>query len=143
MPPPPLNRDTLLSMLRREQALRLCDETQAAYAAVGERPAGWLAVTEALQLRVAAEAGFTTPEGAAVAVAYLRSAQSTFAGDAEVLSIPLYVRFNRCRGGTLAPGDAAPDAPLLRADGLTRCSVHTLHAELGPLPLLLLGGSYT
>ena len=130
-------------MLRREQELRLSAETQAAYSAVGERPDAWLAVTAALQLRVAAEAGFTAPEDAAAAVAYLRAAQVTFAGDAEVLSIPLYVRFNRCRAGALAPGAAAPDAPLLRPDGARRCSVHALHAELGRMPLLLLGGSYT
>ena len=130
-------------MLRREQALRLSAETQAAYAAVGERPDAWLALTAALQLRVAAEEGFTSPDAAAAAVAFLRSAQRTFAGDAEVLSIPLYVRFNRCRAGTLAPGMAAPDAALLRPDGVRGCSVHALHAELGPRPLLLLGGSYT
>ena len=130
-------------MLRREHELRLSAETQAAYAAAGERPDAWLAVTEALQLRVAAEAGFSAPEDAAAAVAYLRAVQSNFAGDAEVLSIPLYVRFNRCRAGTLSPGDPAPDAPLLRADGATRCSVHALHAALGRMPLLLLGGSYT
>jgi hypothetical protein len=132
-------------MLRREEAQRLCAATQAAYGAARGADA-WLAVTEALQRRVAAEAGFATPAAVDAAVAYLRCAQSTFAGDAEVLSVPLYVRFNRCRAGTLAPGDAAPDAPLLRADGRTPCSVHALHAALtagGARPLLLVGGSYT
>jgi hypothetical protein len=137
-------------MLRREDALRLCAATQAAYA-VAAGPAGWLTVTDALQRRVAEEEGFRTCDGGVDdAVAYIRGAQRAFAGDAEVLSIPLYVRFNRCRAGALAPGDAAPDAPLLLADGRTRCSVLALHAALcgdggaqPRAPLLLVGGSYT
>ena len=132
-------------MLRREEELRLSADTQAAYAAAGG-PAGWLAITEALQRRVAAEAGFSTPADVDAAVAYVRAAQRTFAGDAEVLSIPLYIRHNRCRAGVLAPGMEAPDAPLLLPDGVTRSSVRELHAAAAGgarLPLLLLAGSYT
>ena len=144
--PPALNRDTLLSMLRREEQLRLCPATQAALAAEPET-AGMLAVIEALQRRVAEEAGFSTAADIDAAVAYIRAAQHNFAGDEEVLSIPLYIRNNRCRAGVLAPGMAAPDAPLLQPDGVTRCSVHALHAAAcggeARLPLLLVGGSYT
>ena len=135
-------------MLRREEELRLCQTTQAAYAAAGDG-AGMMAVTEALQRRVAMEAGFNAPYDVEAAVGYLRRAQVTFADDTEVLSIPLYIRHNRCRAGRVVPGMGAPDAPLLLPDGCTRTSVAALHTAatggsgLARLPLLLVGGSYT
>ena len=50
-------------MLRRENDLRLCAETQAAFRAVSSDPAGWLGVVETLQRRVCAEFGLSVSAG--------------------------------------------------------------------------------
>ncbi len=59
------------------------------------------------------EFGYREPRAVARAVNELRRATLNFPDDAEIASIPLYVRNNRARRGTLRVGDKGPDVPLL------------------------------
>jgi hypothetical protein len=63
------------AVLRREDELRLCPETQAAYAAAEEHTSSidWLTVTDGLQQRVLREAGVSAADMTA-ALAAMRSA---------------------------------------------------------------------
>lgn len=138
----------LRAALEAENAARLSPETQAAYAAAEAREdTDWMEVTDALQRRVLRDIMLVPLHHEAAALRALRAATHTFPS---LASIPLYVRHQRARAGCLAPGDAAPDVPLLHADGRAT----TLHAALaalrapadaqasrGPLPVLLMAGS--
>lgn len=127
-------------MLRSEEAARLAEETQAAYAEAERGGSDWLQVTEALQKRLLREAGVPR-ERMAAALFALRAAAQLFPGDAELCSIPLYVRHNRAAQGSLREGDAVPDVLLhpLRRDG----ALSLRAACAGPLPTLLVAGSWT
>ena len=92
-------------MLRREDELRLSDETLRKYQTHGQD--AYVAITTALQEQVAREFGLEAPLG----VMLLRTADS-FARDsaelAEIVSLSLYRRHNRCVDGDLSVGNAAP-----------------------------------
>lgn len=142
-------------MLRAEEAARLSEATQAAYAEAERGGSDWLHVTEALQRRLLREEAGVPPERTAAALFALRAAAQLFPRDAELRSIPLYVRHNRAAQGGLREGDAVPDVPLhtLRSGGaaLAQAAVHgtvagtvSLRAACaGPLPTLLVAGSWT
>ena len=92
-------------MLARENALRLAASTQAQYAAVKQDPAGWLGVTDDLQVAVCSEFG-VAPE---VGMQLLRQAEWIFEGDAEqIIELSLYRKYNRMVDGDLIVGDPAP-----------------------------------
>jgi len=124
-------------MLRRENELRLCDETQAAFRQQRDSPEGWLGVVEGLQRRVAAEFGLTE----AVGLDAMRCAESLLPGDEEVIEISLYRKFNRCKDGALAVGMSAPDAALYDLAG-EPVALTTLMAR-DERPLCVFAGSYT
>ena len=127
-------------MLRAEEAARRSEETQAAYGEAERGGSDWLQVTEALQRRLLREAG-VAPERAAAALFALRAAAQLFPCDAELRSIPLYVRNNRAAQGSLREGDAVPDVLLHRGAAAHAVSLRTACA--GPLPTLLVAGSWT
>lgn len=134
-------------MLRREEQLRLADETQAAFAACAVRAedaaderahgASSEALYEciaALQRRVAREFGVPEAEG----VAALRNAEA-WVGPGKARELSLYRRHNRCVDGPLRVGDAAPLSrlpPLRRVEG-----GGTLDLAACERPLVLVGGS--
>ena len=128
--------------MRAEEAARLSDETQAAYAAAEAREdTDWLEVTDALQKRVLREGG-VPPARMAAALFALRAAAQLLPHEPELAAIPLYVRHNRAAQGSLRAGDAAPDVPLHapRAGG----PATTLRAACAaPRPTLLVAGSFT
>jgi hypothetical protein len=138
----------LRELLVAENAARLSAETQAAYAAAEAADAdpafGWMEVTDALQRRLLRERG-VAPEHEAAALRALRAATYTFPA---LAAIPLYRRFQRARAGSLAPGDAPPDVPLLAGDGsrtMLLAGVAAARAPVdgraAPLPLLVCAGS--
>lgn len=92
-------------MLRREERLRLCPETQAEFAAVRTEPNGVFRVIEALQRRVAQEFGVSEDDGLTV----LRCAER-WVGKERAQELSLYRRHNRCVDGPLVIGDVAPMA---------------------------------
>jgi len=116
--PPWTQQSWLAELLTAEQAARTSAEMQARYRAAeasGDPQHGWLEETDALQRRLLRARGVSALDEAA-ALRAVRAASYTFP---ELASIPLYRRFQRARRGTLAPGDAAPDVPLLSLDGAT------------------------
>jgi len=127
-------------VLRAEAAARLSDETQAAYGAAEAREdTDWLEVTAALQQRLLREAGVPV-ERMAAALWLLRSAAALFPHEAELAAIPLHVRHNRARQGSLVVGDAAPDVPL---HPLADAAPISLLAACADAPTLLVAGSFT
>ncbi len=137
-------------MLRREDALRLSESTQAAfrsYRDAGRGPEGMLAVPTAVQLRVAEEFGVPPDVG----LEALRCAPALLPGDDEVPTLSLYRRHNRCVDGSLNVGDLAPDVELFPVCGSARASCglfspsRGLHSLLAGCArgLILIAGSYT
>jgi len=110
--------DELRAMLVREDELRRSEEVQLAYAEA-ERSEGssWMVVTQELQRRVVAEGGYSAGHPRALEALYaLRRAGLVCA---ELASIPLYVKYNRCRPCDLRCGEPAPDIELRTLDGRT------------------------
>ena len=143
-----LSLPQLKAALRAEEVARLSASTQAAYAAAEAREdTDWLEVTEELQQRVLRDEAGVPPARMAAALFALRSAAQLFPRDADLRSIPLYVRHNRAERGALRDGDALPEVPLFplrpaanaAADGAT--SLRAVCA--GTQPTLLVVGSFT
>lgn len=103
-------------MLLREDELRRSEEVQAAYAEA-ERSEGssWMAVTHELQRSVVAEAGYGA--GHPRALEALHALRRAGLVCAELASIPLYVKYNRCRPCDLRCGAPAPDVEIQTLDG--------------------------
>lgn len=154
-------KPVVIRMLRRENELRLSEETQRRYAEAEQSGLhDWMRVTEKLQEQVCRE---IIPEiDLATALRILRGAQALYPSDAEVLSIPLYVKYNRNRQGDLREGQPAPNVtlhdirgkavPLLDAGrcgaastlAALRGDAHAhAHAHAARRPLLVCAGSYT
>lgn len=128
-----ITHDTLKQMLRREDALRLSEDTLKQYKAVGHD--GYVPITTALQGQVSREFGLNEEIGTML----LRTAES-FARSpselAEIVSLSLYRRHNRCVDGTVQVGDMAP---------VLKYPVHLLDAALTKVSLfghLLSGAAY-
>lgn len=136
-------------MLRREEAERHSDATQAAFgvAEAAGSETDWLEVVSAMQARVVREAGVPSGREAA-ALWLLRTAASLWPDDAELQMISCWVRHNRATSGSLVVGDGAPDLPLHaivsaspRHHGAAR-GTSVLRA-CARKPTLLVAGSFT
>eukprot|EP01032_Pedospumella_encystans_P022707 gene22707-25721_t len=128
-----ITHDTLKQMLRREDTLRLSEHTLQQYKATGHE--GYVPITTALQAQVSREFGLNEEIGTML----LRTAES-FARNpselAEIVSLSLYRRHNRCVDGTVQEGDIAP---------VLKYPVHLLDAALTSVSLfghLLSGAVY-
>ncbi len=110
--------EELRAMLLREDELRRSKEVQLAYAeAERSESSSWMVVTDELQRCVVAEAGYGADHPRALeALCALRRAGLVCA---ELASIPLYVKYNRCRPCDLRCGELAPDMELQTLDGRT------------------------
>lgn len=130
-------------MLRREEAARLSEETQAAYALAEASGSDWMHVTRRLQERLLSEAG-VGPSRMAAGLHVLRCAASLFA-EATLAAhgaLPLYVRHNRASAGQLSEGDAVPAGLIVHdLDGSAVDFATTLSGR--PVPTLLVAGSWT
>jgi len=126
-----LSFEDLVTVLRREEASRLSEGTQAAYARAEASGSDWLNVTMALQERLLSEMG-VKPSRMAAALHVLRCAASLFGAAAldQHGALPLYVRHNRASVGQLREGDAVPA-------GLT---VHDLEGQPADFASTLLSG---
>lgn len=112
----------LKAALRREEELRTCKAQQDLYAQV-EDGCGldWIDLADQLQCNVVREfLGTTliddmvdTKELMQNALGVLRTAHQRYPEDPEFRTIPLYVRYNRARRGTLVAGDIVPDVQLV------------------------------
>jgi hypothetical protein len=98
--------DTLKDMLRREEVLRLCEETQLRLLLQGED--SYVPVVVELQKQVSREFGVEEELG----MMLMRCAESFARSDAEleeIVSLSLYRRHNRCVDGNLHVGHTAPE----------------------------------
>jgi len=127
----------LCSMLKRENELRLCDESQR-----------WLETHEdssaedfylGLQKRVAFEFGFETEEQQTEGALLMRSALSFYPGDENIKNAVLYLKYNRSEQGKLSVGDVCPDVEMRSCAG----EVVRLSSFASELPLVLVAGSGT
>ena len=128
-------RSLLARLVAAEEALRLAPCVQAVYSLLGEGEGGLNLWTAVLQTHIARAHGFSPPS---LGVQLLRSA-ATLAPD--VAQAAHYVRFNRCRSGTLSSGCALPDVILARlSDG---GAVSLLDSLPAAGPTFLLAASFT
>lgn len=100
-----VSTETLKQMLRRENELRLCDETQQLYGKMGYD--GYVEITLNLQKRVGIE--FNLP--AEVGVYMLQHAMSLVTDEQDkrdIQNISLYRKYNRLQDGHIHVGDIAP-----------------------------------
>lgn len=133
-----IDRDTLKSMVRREQELRTCEETQQKYSeAERQETTDWMEVTIALQEQVIREFQI---EDIAWGLYQLRRACDQYPDDADFINIPLYHKYQRSRQGSLREGDACPDMPLHH---LNKEMVSLLSLVRPGRPLCIFAGSYT
>ncbi|KAK9867669.1 hypothetical protein WJX84_003907 [Apatococcus fuscideae] len=115
---PPFTKDQLQKMLVREDELRLCPETQAAYAEA-ERSwrTDWMQVTIKLQEQVMREHG-VSPFNMQAALRCFRSGPHEYP---DLKPLALYHRHQRSREGPLCEGDLVPNVLLLNLDGSRTC----------------------
>ena len=132
--------EELRRALVHENELRLCEETQRAYAeAEASNETDWMEVTGELQRRVLSGAG-VADENMDAALYLLRSASKLFPEQPD-FGNQIYVKFQRAKQGALRSGDIAPDV-FLHDMQAGRGSSLALQCE-GALPTVLVAGSYT
>jgi len=133
---PWLDKEILEKMLKRENELRLCEETQNKYYEAEKRSdIDWMKITEELQIRVLNEFEISNIEEGLYG---LRT--SAFAYP-ELNDIPLYVKYNRTRSGTLSKGDVFPNVSLVNLDlSIVELSYFCRKKNT---PLVIIGGSYS
>ena len=135
------------SMLRRENELRLCDETQQKFKAINTKNpgSGWLQVVEQLQYQVCDEFGLPYDVG----LTALRSPQLLLPNDdpdllAEIIDISLYRKYNRCRDGNLNVNDSPPtNVKILHFESKQEILFNDLLLKESPTPVVIFAGSYT
>lgn len=129
--------ESLRQMVLRENQLRLSDEWQQRFAAAElSHDTDWLECVVELQLQVLQEFGYR-----AKVAEVLRNAARRYPDEPFFRKVPLQVRFNRARNGSLAEGCRIPDVQLLRLDG----SATSLGLETGgnTETMVLIGGSHS
>jgi len=124
-------RALLVDMLRREDEYRLGKKVQEAYRLIGDSEGGLSDFTTQIQAHVSREFNVDPKIG----IELIRSAVSLFPDDAEIKSIPHYVRHNRCFEGNLRAGDTPPDCRVVALDGV-ETTIRGLLNRTGPVVLL-------
>ena len=109
-----LNDLLLEQMLRRQEELRFAEETKERMRACTACGGEWLDVVGDMQREVAIEHGFRSAVGIALAV---RRMQTAHTERPELAKLSVYARANLAEYGTLQPGQALPDVPLVTLDG--------------------------
>eukprot|EP01113_Clastostelium_recurvatum_P047706 TRINITY_DN8556_c0_g1_i2.p1 TRINITY_DN8556_c0_g1~~TRINITY_DN8556_c0_g1_i2.p1 ORF type:complete len:165 (-),score=36.38 TRINITY_DN8556_c0_g1_i2:609-1103(-) len=161
-------------MLVRENELRLSPAIQARYEAAEREPElSWMNITEDLQKQVLREFNVTKSatrddggndeeeEDVEWGLYNLRGASFLYPDEPDFKTIPLYVKYNRCRQGDLHVGMRVPHIPLVKvtpSGATTTITINTsLHDEMmtmtmvgagaglgaGGRPLVVIAGSYT
>lgn len=125
-------------MLKRDDELRLSEETQRAYAKCSDGGDEKCRVTEAVQRRVAKEFGFK--DNIAEGLEVMRCAMSMFPGDEDVKDACHYYRYNIHAPCPITLGDVIPDISVHDTDGGTE-SLHTLCGGFEGATLFIAGSS--
>ncbi len=160
-----LSFDEIISILTRENELRLSQDTQRKFKEVSNKPDEWLNVVEELQYQVARE--FNLPYDTALKVmrdaeslvqlpAFKAEKKGTTAMLQEIKEVCLYRKYNRCVDSLLQVGDVPPNISLVHGGSThTSFEIVKLHSIMErssdrtnldshrPLPLVIFAGSYT
>jgi len=103
-------KSLMIQMLQRECHLRLSHEYQFLFTFFTNDEERVTQIIDMLQLQVVKEFGYND-------VDILRSAQTLFPGDKDIIDAAFYLKYNRCRQGAIKEGDMYDDVPLLRLNG--------------------------
>lgn len=123
-------------MVRREKELRLSTEWQERFSAAELSPdTDWLECVVALQSQVVQEFGF--PKST---VHLLRTAHPQHPSETFFHEVPIQVKYNRARNGSLKVGAQVSMIPVVRLDG-QQISLWELGGD--ERPLVLIGGSHS
>jgi len=150
-----LRREFLMTMLKREAALRLSSRAQHEMDIFRHNEGRVTLITEGLQLQVVREFGFHTQQEQEMGLRLLQSATNMYPDHPQVKDT-FYVKFNRCEPGNLEVGMPCPDVSLSTPHGekttlmkyyaqraLTQCGYEEKKSDM-PAPLLVVvAGSST
>lgn len=125
-------------MLKRDDELRLSQETQVRYALFKEDWSWKWEVTESVQRQVCEETGFA--ENVDFGLDLMRSALKLFPGDQEVKDAAHYLRYNSHEACPLVIGAKVPEMEVFDLEGERRALSSV--AQEGA-PTLVLAGSHT
>jgi len=130
-------RDLLIKLLKKENELRHSGKYIAKYSQRDDLD--WLvAVTEEIQLEAilsVCDKEIATKEG----LEGLRSALNSYIDDPEVMSLALYVKYDRSHRGEIDVDGVIPDCKLVSLDG----SSVSLFSCITSKPTVIVAGSYT
>jgi hypothetical protein len=124
------------ALLEAENEMRCSAGIQAKYAEAEKSvETDWMQVTDVARRELLAQRGLPATEAS---VQMLQRAAQSFP------EIPLYVRHNRCRQGSLAVGGAVPNVPLVEvhAEGTQQQGLVEDLCRPG-VPLVLVAGSFS
>lgn len=136
--PPRWSVDLLKKMVLRENELRLSSHWQLKFqSAEARHDTDWLECVAALQLQVVREFGLSDVVAGAHA---LRTARYMYPDEPFFQQVPIYVKYNWAKSGSLRMGDEVENVPLVRLGG----EVVSLW-EMGgdEEPLVVIGGSHS
>ena len=105
------NEKMLEQLIIEEARIRSSPEYQDKCTAVKDIPNGWLTLTDTLQQDIARNHGFNDPVSCSVTCNMMRRAHILFPDNKNFTTIPVQVRENKARQGTLKPGDHLPNNP--------------------------------
>jgi len=133
-----LSVELLKKMVLRENELRLSPQWQLKFQSAELRHnTDWLECVAALQLQVAREFGLSDVVAGAHA---LRTARYIHPDERLFHEVPIYVKYNRARSGSLRVGDEVESVPVVRLGG----EVVSLWDMGGDEePLVIIGGSHS
>jgi len=133
-------RSLLLSMLRREDQLRLSADVQNRYQRQKDDFPWKIRVTEDVQKQVCREFGFRADikEG----LDLLRSAEALFPGDAEVKDSCHWLRHNICKPCPISVGDVVPNVTVYTSPAGMATQLHEIVGSCAQ-PTVIFAGSYT
>mmetsp|Transcript_10887 Transcript_10887/g.34685 ORF Transcript_10887/g.34685 Transcript_10887/m.34685 type:complete len:156 (+) Transcript_10887:14-481(+) len=128
-------RETLISVLKREDELRFSAQVQERYSA-SDALEHIRDVTVELQKQALREHGIDEDHGLVV----LQNARFQYKDDPEFNGLTVYFRLDTSRRGFLMPGMVAPDAELYTLDG-DKTSLSSFFAREPSKPLVIFAGS--
>lgn len=133
-------------MLELENDLRLSEEWQNKYAVVRNSTViDWMDLTIDLQRSVIQRFLPDNMKHNENAIQFglnvLRSVQTLFKDDEELMNIPLYIKYNRARRGILKKGDSYVDVPLIDFKSNQHITLSNLFND--KLATLIIAGSWS
>ncbi len=135
-----LDRDNVLSMLKREEEIRFSDDYLTKCTEVANIPNAWLHVTSNMQEELVKEFGYTDSLSNALAVDVIRKAYDIYPEDEEIRNSVVKFRENFANPGIFKEGDDIIDIQLHSLNGNKMNLFNILDSNK---PNVILVGSHT